>query len=134
MPVVNALSDLRAHFNCLAELVRDNPNYRKFMFFMLFQMEWSETLFTHIGSSVKEIRDFPLNIIRQALTNSQKSGEISADLNINDTVITIFSLWQGMLSYAISSNSLVNFPHLFCTSFDLIVKALKDERSENEIR
>ena len=134
VPVVNALSDLRAHFNCLAELVRDNPNYRKFMFFMLFQMEWSETLFTHIGSSVKEIRDFPLNIIRQALTNSQKSGEISADLNINDTVITIFSLWQGMLSYAISSNSLVNFPHLFCTSFDLIVKALKDERSENEIR
>lgn len=76
VPVVNALSDLRAHFNCLAELVRDNPNYRKFMFFMLFQMEWSETLFTHIGSSVKEIRDFPLNIIRQALTNSQKSGEI----------------------------------------------------------
>ena len=75
-----------------------------------------------------------MNIIRQALTNSQKSGEISADLNINDTVITIFSLWQGMLSYAISSNSLVNFPHLFCTSFDLIVKALKDERSENEIR
>ena len=123
VPVVNTLSDLR-----------DIPNYRKFMFFMLFQMEWSETLFTHIGSSVKEIRDFPLNIIRQALTNSQKSGEISADLNINDTVITIFSLWQGMLSYAISSNSLVNFPHLFCTSFDLIVKALKDERSENEIR
>ena len=79
VPVVNTLSDLRAHFNCIAELVRDIPNYRKFMFFMLFQMEWSETLFTHIGSSVKEIRDFPLNIIRQALTNSQKSGEISAE-------------------------------------------------------
>ena len=101
---------------------------------MLFQMEWSETLFLHIGSSVKEIRDFPLNIIRQALTNSQKSGEISKDIDINNTTITIFSLWQGMLSYAISRNSLVNFPHLFCTSFDLIVKALKDERSENEIR
>lgn len=134
IPIVNTLSDLRVHFNCIAELLRDIPNYRKFMFFMLFQMEWSEALLSHIGDSIKEIRDFPLNIIRQALTNSQKNGEISASINVNNTAITIFSLWQGMLTYAISSNCLVNFPHTFCSSFDLIVKALKDERPENEIR
>lgn len=129
VPEVNNLNDLRNHFNCVAEIVRDNHNYRKFLFFMVFQMEWSETLFFHIGTSIKDVRDFPMKIIKQALTNSQKSGEISADLNIDDTAIAIFSLWQGMLSYAISSNALVNFPKLFCKSFDLLIKALRDERS-----
>ena len=126
--------DLRTHFKCLAEIVRDVPNYRKFLFFMLFQMEWSESLFLHISSSVKEIRDFPINTIKQALTNSQKNGEISEKININETAISIFSLWQGMLSYAISRKSWVDFPKLFLNGFDLIIKALKDERPDNETR
>ena len=134
IPEVNTLSDLRAHFNCIAELVRDVPNYRKFLFFMLFQMEWSESLFLHISSSIKEIRDFPINTIKHALTNSQKNGEISSNININDTAISIFSLWQGMLSYAISSKSWADFPRLFLNGFDLIVQAIKGERSDNETR
>lgn len=134
IPEVNNLADLRTHFKCLAEIVRDVPNYRKFLFFMLFQMEWSESLFLHIGSAVKEIRDFPINIITQALTNSQKSGEISENININETAVCIFSLWQGMLSYAICRKSWVDFPKLFLNGFDLIIKALKDERPDNETR
>lgn len=134
IPEVKNLTDLRAHFNCIAELVRDVPNYRKFLFFMLFQMEWSESLFLHISSSVKEIRDFPINTIKQALTNSQKNGEISEKININETAISIFSLWQGMLSYAISSKTWIDFPKLFLNGFDLIIKALKDERPDNETR
>lgn len=134
IPEIKTIDDLRNRFKYNAELIRDTPSYRKFLFFIIFQMEWSETIVMRIGISTLEIRDFPLKIIKEALTNAQKSGEMASDLNIEEVAIAIFSLWQGMLNYAICNNGLSNFSLLFCKSFDLIIKALRDERSENEIR
>lgn len=134
VPEVNNLDDLRNYFSYDAMLLEQTPIYRKFLFFILFQMEWSETIFSRVGASLKEIRDFPTNIIKEALTNAQKSGEISPEVNINEIAITIFSLWTGMRAQYVSNNIKGGFQELFCKSFDLIVNSLKDERSKNEVR
>ena len=129
VPEIASLGDLKAYFLYDAELIKDNSEYRKFLFFIIFQMEWSETLFNKIGGSVKEIRDFPIKKIKEALTNAQKSGEISPDINLDQMAVTVFSLWTGMLNYSISNNAVAGFPELFGKSFDCLIRGLKDERS-----
>ncbi len=129
VPEITSLDDLKAYFLYDAELIKDNSEYRKFLFFIIFQMEWSETLFNKIGGSVKEIRDFPIKKIKEALTNAQKSGEISPDINLDQMAVTVFSLWTGMLNYSISNNAVAGFPELFGKSFDCLIRGLKDERS-----
>lgn len=129
VPEITSLDDLKAYFLYDAKLIKDNSEYRKFLFFIIFQMEWSETLFNKIGGSVKEIRDFPIKKIKEALTNAQKSGEISPDINLDQMAVTVFSLWTGMLNYSISNNAVAGFPELFGKSFDCLIRGLKDERS-----
>ena len=129
VPEITSLDDLKAYFLYDAELIKDNSEYRKFLFFIIFQMEWSVTLFNKIGGSVKEIRDFPIKKIIEALTNAQKSGEISPDINLDQMAVTVFSLWTGMLNYSISNNAVAGFPELFGKSFDCLIRGLKDERS-----
>lgn len=129
IPEVETLEDLRRYFLYDAELIEKNNNYRKFLFFVIFQMEWSETIFLKISSSIAEIRTYPFKIIKQALTNAQKSGEMSPELDIDNAVIAIFSLWQGMLSYVVSNNIMFKFSDLFCKSFDALITGLKDKRS-----
>ena len=129
IPKIDTIENLRCYFAYDALLLEQVPIYRKFLFFILFQMEWSETIFSRVGASLKEIRDFPINIIKEALTNAQKSGEISPKLNINDIAITIFSLWTGMRAQYVSNNFAPGFSELFCKSFDLIINGLKDKRS-----
>lgn len=125
IPQINSIEDLKQRFILNASLVRDRHNYRKFLFFIFYQMEWSEIMIETICKSIKDIENYPLEEIKQTLTFSQKNGEISPEINIEETAHILFSLWHGLLLNSITGKYSTDFPTLVEKSFDLITNGLK---------
>ena len=125
VPEIKSVDDLKQRCIINATLVRDEPYYRKFLFFIFYQMEWSEAILGTICKSIKDIDEYPLKEIKQTLTFSQKNGEISPEINIEETAHILFSLWHGLLLNSITGKYSTDFPTLVEKSFDLITNGLK---------
>ena len=97
---VNTLDDLLRYFKYAAQIVKTAPMFRKFLFFVMYQMEWSEGLFN------------TLNI----------SGPINQIISFHH------ELWDRILHQAISKNYTGDFPSLAEQSFQLIFKSLKTKK------
>lgn len=120
-----SLYELKQSFMNEAILIESRENYRKFLFFVLFQMEWSETMIAKISGEIKDIRDFPIKQIKQTLTFLQKSGEISSTVDINVASAIFCCIWRGALSSYISKEYEFNLSKVINKSFDLVVNVLK---------
>ena len=83
VPVVDSLETLKKHFLFHANLIKNKECLRKFLFFVIFQMEWSETIYSKIKKTLDTINEFPLKLVKDTLTFLQKNGDISAEENIN---------------------------------------------------
>ncbi|MGN0914492.1 MAG: TetR/AcrR family transcriptional regulator [Alphaproteobacteria bacterium] len=125
VPEIKSVDDLKQRCIINATLVRDEPYYRKFLFFIFYQMEWSEAILGTICKSIKDIDEYPLKEIKQTLTFSQKNGEISPEINIEATAQILCSLWHGLLGGFITGKCTLDFPTLVEKSFDLITSGLK---------
>ena len=60
---VNTLDDLLRYFKYAAQIVKTAPMFRKFLFFVMYQMEWSEGLFNtlNISGPINQISIFIRN-------------------------------------------------------------------------
>ncbi len=125
VPEIKSVDDLKQRCIINATLVRDEPYYRKFLFFIFYQMEWSEAILGTICKSIKDIEEYPLQEIKQTLTFSQKNGEISPEIDIETTAQILCSLWHGLLGNFITGKCSLDFPTLVEQSFDLITNGLK---------
>ena len=112
-----------------AKIIHNDPEYRKFLFFVMFQMEWSEAMVSKVGESICGIRDYPLLQLKEALTNIQKNAQLETDANIEELALVILHLWKGALGDEIGKFSNHNFPEMIAKSMDLIIAGVKKERS-----
>lgn len=126
---VKSLEDLRDVQVKIAQMVVEDANYRRFLYFTRFHMEWSEGIVKTVGNAIRSIRDIPLKELTDLLVSFQKKGEIKSDLDIEDLTLVLLSLWEGMLSKFLSGGAeLRRFPEVVAKSFDLIIKSIKNER------
>lgn len=124
---VKDLNDLLKYFKYEAQMVQDVPIFRKFLFFVMYQMEWSEGLFNtlNISGPINQIKKFHQEMITKVLTNSIQNGEINKDTNVAIASQIVVALWDGILHQAIGKNYHGDFPQLTEESFKLIFKSLK---------
>ena len=124
---VKTLNDLLQYFKYEAQMVQDVSIFRKFLFFVMYQMEWSEGLFNtlNISGPINQIKNFHQEMITKVLTNSIESGEINKETDVTTTAQIIAALWDGILHQAIGKNYHGDFPRLTEQSFQLIFKSLK---------
>lgn len=78
---VNTLDDLLRYFKYAAQIVKTAPMFRKFLFFVMYQMEWSEGLFNtlNISGPINQIINFHQELIAKVLINSKENGDISPE-------------------------------------------------------
>lgn len=126
---VNTWDELKNAMVESAKIIHNDPEYRKFLFFVMFQMEWSEAMVSKVGESICGIRDYPLLQLKEALTNIQKSAQLETDANIEELALVILHLWKGALGDEIGKFSNHNFPDMIAKSMDLIIAGVKKERS-----
>lgn len=122
---LNTLAELKNFFLEEVLLIKDNEIYRKFLFFIIFQMEWSEPMFYKVHDAVRDINDFPYVQIKQTLTLAQKSGEIAPGVDIEIAASTLFCAWKGMLWNYVGRIYKFDVYQAVGQSFDLIVSGLK---------
>lgn len=126
IPEIRSIQDLKNSLMLHATFIQKNQTYRKFMFFIMFQMEWSETFFNQVEHTIKYICDYSSQQTLKALQNAQKSGEISKKVDIAKITVIITSLWDGLLHTEIRSKEQSNnFPELVGCGFDLILNSIK---------
>ena len=112
-----------------ARKIHEDMEYRKFLFFVMFQMEWSEAMVNKVGDSIRGIRDYPLQQLKVALTNIQRNGELDEDVNVDELSLVLLYLWKGALGDEIGQFSRRNFPEMIAKSIDLVIAGIKKERS-----
>lgn len=129
IPSVKTLKELRSVYTFMAERIIRDPEHRKYLFFTMFQMEWSEGMVNKIEDAIQEIRDIPFKCLRGVLGICQESGEIRKDVNLDELTIMIMYMWRGAISFEISGLKVNNFPDMVGKSFDAIMASKKVERS-----
>lgn len=68
----HSVAELREFFRREAEHIEKSPEVRKFIFFTLFQVEWSDSVFNQVQAKTGEIHDFHFKTAKQALTAAKK--------------------------------------------------------------
>jgi len=111
-------------------LIQDDPEHCKFLFFLFYQMEWSEAIIQKISGQIKEIRDFPFFQLKEILTLLQKNGEICPDVDAAEIAVVLLCMWRGILSAYISKTYPMNLVQTLVQSFDLIMDGIKVEKKE----
>ncbi len=124
---IKTLEDLQQYFVFTAEIVQNTPIFRKFLFFVMYQMEWSEGLFNafEISGPHNNIMTYHHDLILQVLKHSQDSGVIRPDINIEKTTESIHSLWEGLLYRTIGKSYTGDFPQITEYSFQILINSLK---------
>jgi len=124
-PVVNTFNDLRSAMVAEAERIQNDIEERKFLFFAMFQMEWSEAMMNKLHETIQGVRDFPLQRIKKALTNIKNNGELANDIDVDEVALLVLHVWKGALSDGIVKGNNCNFAHIVGRSIDLVVSGIK---------
>ena len=131
---LSSLDALKQKFIDEALLIRNNEYYRKFLFFVIYQMEWSETIFTRVNNSLNEIREYPVKKTYSTLISLQKQKKISPQANIKEAAFMFFLMWKGIVNQYVSKIDEFDITETLSRSFDIIIRGLnledlKEERS-----
>lgn len=130
VPQTESLEGLKQYFICMANLIKENARLRQFMFFVLYQMEWSESIYKKVRHSLDDILDSPFKLLKDTLTNLQKSGEIRANINTSLISEMFICFWKGAIGQEITDLASEDFTTFINTGFDTIIgNALTEERS-----
>ena len=124
-PVVNTLDELREFMVAEAIRIQNDAEERKFLFFAMFQMEWSEATVNKLQESIQGVRDFPLQRIKCALMNIKNNGQLADDVNVDELALLFLHLWKGTLADNIESVGDTFFSEQIGRSVDLVICGIK---------
>ena len=124
---INSISDIREHFKRVALSIENDADFCRFLFFVIFQMEWSEGVVKRVFGQIADITEYTWNILKEQLTFLQKSGEIPANVNIEDLTVLISCLWRGTVDSYISNRYPMSLSFVFLQGFDMLINSLNME-------
>ncbi len=126
----NGLAAMMDFMEFEIKIIKNRPVYRQLMFFLLFQMEWSEAILNKITKEIYEVIQYPESLMREILTKAREKDEIRADTDIDSAVYTILFIWQGIIRNIVKPHIPVSYDKLINDSYNIITNGLKKERSE----
>ena len=118
----HSVAELREFFRREAEHIEKSPEVRKFIFFTLFQVEWSDSVFNQVQAKTGEIHDFHFKTAKQALTAAKKNGEISAQTDIKTVSALVVSIWRGLINTYVCKEVNFSLSRTFLEGFDAVIE------------
>lgn len=123
-----SLVELRCFFEGESRYIESNPELQRFIFFIMMQVEWSDTVFNKVSNSLGNIRDFHVTTVFNALTQAQKKGEIAATVNVNEVAWLIVNSWRGSLNFFVTEpDKEYSLTKNFMSGLDIVLDWLKRE-------
>lgn len=127
---VKTLEDLQQYFTFAAEIVQNTPIFRKFLFFVMYQMERSEGLFNtlNISGPVNHIMTYHHELITKVLHHCHQAETIRTDIDLDIAAEMLHSMWEGTLYRAVSQNYTGDFINQIKQSFQILINSLKKKK------
>lgn len=124
---IETLSDLRKAFIAEAVLIEQDEEFKRFLFFCFFQMEWSKQAIKNIWPKIKQLWELPYKRVNDCLAFLQSKGAINAQINVEDLTEVLMNLWNGVINSYVSGCKQVSFSENIGKGFDLATASAKME-------
>jgi len=92
---IQTLADMRKAFEAYARVMAEDTMLRKFGFFMHLQMEWSQELLTQTNKKLTELRQSPLEDLRNYFQIPQIARQLREGTDLDQLVVTLGAFWLG---------------------------------------
>lgn len=123
------LSSLKECIINRAKTIEEDDDFRRFLFFMIYRMEWSAAVFDRVWAEIGELCELPDKKLHDLLERIQQNGEIRADVNISNLQEIMTCLWKGIIDKYISGRKLnMNLSAMISMGFDTIINGVKVEK------
>lgn len=149
IPDIQTLDELRRAFILYAKVVQDDQVIRKFEFFLNYQMEWSEELLAETQQKLNELRKSPLENFRDYFELPAIAVRLQPGVDLDQLVVTLASFWCGACKIFLGRHCPgiefgqcsdediqllggINLEKTIANGFDLIVRGVLKEESDNE--
>ena len=127
-PNPQTLKEMKDNFLFLANMVDNDSNFRKLLYFLFFQMEWSIGLVNSFKNILEEFKSKPISVIKKILVAEQNSGKIASTVDVGNMTCTIHAMWHGLLTNKLSNQENVSLYELTDYSFEFIINALTSRK------
>lgn len=94
---VTSLDDLKAYLLSRMRVLAEDPECRKFDFFVLLQMEWSVEVMAAVREEMARFREEPFAELQDLLSRAKERGEIAEQVDIKVANDILVSTWVGLL-------------------------------------
>ena len=108
-------------------MLREDPLFCKFIFFVTCQMEWSEAILNKIAPSIAETKKVTRNLILDILHKLQQNKKIKANVDVSLVCEILMTMYGGMLEGFFTKSLQYDFDELVQTGFNLIYANIKEE-------
>lgn len=125
---IRSIEDLKAAFVEHARAVAEDKRLRKFEFFMMFQMEWSEELLTETHKTLDQVRKDPFEKLASVLSVPQLAECFRTDIEPRRLAVSLAAMWVGLLKIYLGACPKIDLVSAAADGFDCIMNgALKKE-------
>lgn len=125
---VDNLNDLRQSIVERAMAIENDKSFQRFLFFVIYRMEWSEAVFDSVWAKIGTLSEIPDKKLYECLTKIQEKGEIKPNADIKVLCTVLSCLWNGCVNRYISGRrTQQNLSELVINGFDAIMTGVKVE-------
>lgn len=115
------IAQMREQFRNACLSIENDPEFCHFLKFVIFHMEWSDSIIKHILKQLSDIVEQPWVKLKERLTFLQKSGEIPLGVNVDETALLLSCLWRGAVDAYISKQYPMSLVNTFLQGFDSVI-------------
>jgi len=125
VPEVSTIEDLRDYFMARTRVVSEDEAVRKFVLFMMLQMEWSVETRAAVREEMQKVRREPFDDIERILRKLRRRGVLRKDIDLNTTKHILMGLWFGLLSTHLHGLGAADFPACVETGFNMLIEGIR---------
>ena len=127
--ISQTIDELRKKVIDRAHRIEKNKDFQRFLFFMIYRMEWSEAILQNVWAQVGDFCNLPDKKLYNSLLQIQKNGGIKADVDIKFLSEILLSFWNGRINRYISGRKgNESITKDLVDGFDAIMASVKVEK------
>lgn len=115
---------LKDNFKVRARVIIENEEYKKFVFFITLQMEWTVEHLSFTNKKIKELRMGFFEEIRSVLAEAKEQKLIQKNVDLQLVEDCLIALYMGLVKNAFSGFSSSDLSEGIAFSFEAIIEKI----------
>ncbi len=123
------IEELRQAVVCRANIIEKDVDFKRFLFFMVYRMEWSTAVFDKVWSEVGELCELPDKKLGEVLLFLKEHGELKQNTDIQELSEVLTAFWKGTIDKYISGvKQNKTLSYMITQGFDMIMNGVRVEK------